>query len=74
MKVYIAGSFIDQKALRTPAAKLWELGHEITGSWLNEVSRSPLLSSHEFKRQIAIKDIAQYLRAGITLRAKVVTE
>lgn len=67
MRIYIAGSFIDQKELRSPAAKLWEMGHEVTGTWLNETSRPIEMSSDDFKRKLAIKDIAEVYAADLVI-------
>lgn len=67
MRIYIAGSFVDQKALREPAAKLWEAGHEVTGTWLNEQGRPLYMSSDDFKRKLAMKDIAEVYAADLII-------
>ena len=67
MKVYIAGTFEDQKALREPADKLWSLGHEIVSTWLQEVKKPVEMSSDEFKKKLAIKDIAEVISADLII-------
>jgi nucleoside 2-deoxyribosyltransferase len=67
MRIYLAGSFLDQKALRPMANKLWELGHEVTSTWLNQVKRPADMSSEEFNRKLAIKDIAEVTKADLII-------
>lgn len=67
MKIYIAGTFADQHTLRLIAHEIWKLGHEVTGTWLNETSKLELLSSAEFKRKLAVKDIAEVYRADVVI-------
>ena len=67
MKIYVAGSFADQKTLRIEADRLWALGHEITGTWLQEVARPFGMSTEEFKRKLAIKDIAEVYAADLII-------
>lgn len=68
VRIYIAGSFIDQQALRDPADQLWKLGHEITGSWLHEVAKPEVLTTEEFKRKLALKDIAEIYAADLIIQ------
>lgn len=67
MRIYVAGTFGDQKALRQEAAALWDLGHEITGSWLQEVKRPEGMDEEVFKAKLAIKDIAEVSRADLLI-------
>jgi hypothetical protein len=67
MKIYIAGTFGDQKSLREPAAKLWELGHEITGTWLNEVAKPYGMGRKEFWKKLAMKDVAEVAMADMII-------
>jgi len=59
MKIYIAGTFEDQKSLRGQADSLWQLGHEVVGTWLNETKQSRYLSDDEKQRKIAMKDVVE---------------
>lgn len=65
MKIYVAGSFQDQKDLRDKAVVLWSMGHTVTGTWLHEVARSPCLSEVEHKRKIAMKDLVEVREADL---------
>ena len=67
MKIYIAGTFQSQKRLREPAVRLWELGHEIVGTWLNEVARPDHMSSDDFKKKLAMKDLCEVSKADILI-------
>lgn len=67
IKIYIAGTFGDQKALRDEAHKLWDLGHEVTGTWLLEQARNPEMSAEEHHKKLAIKDIAEVTKADVII-------
>lgn len=59
MKIYIAGTFEDQKSLRAQADVLWGMGHEVVSSWLNETRRSKYLTEDEQNKKLALKDIVE---------------
>ena len=67
MKIYVAGSIVDQALLRDVAARLWILGCEITGTWLQEMAIPLGMSSESFNKKVAIKDIAEVQRADILI-------
>ena len=67
MKIYIAGTFADQHDLRTYANHLWQLGHEITGTWLHEVKKPEAMSSDTFNKKLAIKDLCEVARADLVI-------
>jgi hypothetical protein len=58
---------IDQKDLRKEADHLWSLGHEITGSWLQEVTKPDCMDEETFNRKLAIKDIAEVTAAELII-------
>lgn len=68
MKFYIAGTFGDQAALRKEADRLWELGHEVTGTWLNETKRPEGMPEDVFKKKLAIKDLCEVARADCVIQ------
>jgi nucleoside 2-deoxyribosyltransferase len=68
MKIYIASRFIDRNRLRGWAAKIWEMGHEVTASWLNEVARVPGMSHDEFWRKLAMKDLQEISSSDLLIR------
>jgi nucleoside 2-deoxyribosyltransferase len=59
MKIYLAGQFESRKRLRPHASALWDLGHEVVSTWLNEVQQMKEMSHDEFFRKLAMKDIAE---------------
>ena len=67
MRIYLAGTFGDQKALRAEAARLWDLGHEITGTWLQEVKKPAGMPERVFKKKLAIKDLCEVARADVII-------
>ena len=67
MRIYIAGKFERRPILRPYAAQIWELGHEITSSWLNEVSRMPQMQLGEFMRKLAVKDLTEIRAADLLI-------
>lgn len=68
MRIYIAGTFLDQKPLREVAAKAWELGHEITSTWLQEVKKPAEMPMDVFQRKLAIKDLCEVARADMVIQ------
>ena len=67
MRIYIAGSFVDQQALRPEAERLWKLGHEITGTWLQEVKKPTGMPDDVFNMKLAIKDLCEVARADVVV-------
>jgi hypothetical protein len=67
MKIYLAGTFTDQAALREPANHIWQLGHEIVGTWLNETAKNGVLTDTEHKRKLAMKDLAEVMMADLII-------
>ena len=67
LKVYIAGSFIHQERLRPYVSRLWALGYEVTSTWLSETAKPEGMDSDDFKRKLAIKDIAEVTRADLII-------
>ena len=65
MKIYVAGSFVDQLDLRQKADLIWRTGHTVTGTWLQEITRLPHLTEVEHKRKIAIKDLTEAREADL---------
>lgn len=63
MKIYVSGTFTAQARLRVMAEKLWEKGHEITSSWLQETTKPSHLSYDQWMVQLATKDVAEVIQA-----------
>lgn len=67
MKIYIAGTFADQKALREVSNTIWSMGHEVVSTWLQESTKSEVMSDEEHKRKLAIKDLAELYAADLVI-------
>ena len=67
MRIYVAGTFTDQKVLRAEAHRLWELGHEVTGSWLNEVAKPYSMGKKDFWKKLAMKDVMEVGMADLII-------
>lgn len=67
MRVYIAARFERRVAIRPWAARVWELGHEMLSTWLQETSRLSALTTDEFFRKLAIKDLCEVYRADLLI-------
>jgi hypothetical protein len=59
MKVYISGTFTAQARLRPWADRLWQLGHEVTSSWLHETKHPAHLRVEEWNGVLADKDVSE---------------
>jgi nucleoside 2-deoxyribosyltransferase len=67
VKIYVSGTFTAQPRLRNEAAKLLHKGHEITSTWLNEAAKPEQLSTREWERRLAEKDIAEVYAADLVI-------
>ena len=67
MRIYIAGSFVDQQALRPEMDRVWKTGHEVTGTWLNEVAKPAGMDDITFQKKLAIKDLCEVARADVVI-------
>ncbi len=59
----MSGSYACQARLREQAAKLFHMGHQVTGTWLNEVTKPEYLTEDEWHMGLAIKDLAEVAAA-----------
>lgn len=69
MKIYIASRFADREKLRPIRDKIWAIGHELTNSWLDEVAKIPGMTTTEFWRKLAIKDLCEIAAADLLIRS-----
>ena len=49
------------------ADRLWHLGHEITGTWLQETKKPASMPESVFKKKLAIKDMCEVSRADLVI-------
>jgi hypothetical protein len=68
MKIYIASRFADRVRLRKVADKIWTLGHEVTSTWLNEVTKMPSMTRAEFWQRLARKDLQEIAASDLFIR------
>jgi hypothetical protein len=67
MKIYVAGSFSSQKRLRLDSHRLWELGHEVTSTWLGEVAKPESMRQMVFDHKLALKDLCEVSAADLVI-------
>jgi len=67
MKVYIASFFDTRNRIRPYADELWKRGHEVVSTWLNETSRPEGMTTDEFWKKLAIKDLAEINAADLLI-------
>ena len=65
MNIYLAARFRDRKRLRLIRDKLWEMGHEVVSSWIDEVRKPEFLTIEEWNRKLAIKDLTEIRAADL---------
>lgn len=70
MKLYIGASFQSQKRLRPIRDQLWHLGHEVVGTWLDEVAMPEGMTKEIFDKQLAIKDLTEVKSADCIIMDK----
>ena len=46
---------------------IWNLGHEVVSTWLDEVARPPSVTQEEFYRKLAIKDLCEIAAAELVI-------
>lgn len=68
MKIYLAATFTERERVRPYQNDLFNLGHEVVSSWLNEIRKPDFLTSKEFKRKLAIKDIVEVYSADLLIQ------
>lgn len=67
MKIYIAGCFEERLRLRDVADQVWQEGHGITSTWLDEVTKPAAMTQDEFFKKLAIKDLCEISAADLLI-------
>jgi hypothetical protein len=67
VKIYIASFFDTRNRIRPYADKLWSMGHEVVSTWLNEVARPEGMTTEEFWKKLAVKDLAEINAADLLI-------
>lgn len=59
MKIYTAATFTEQKRIRDQKEKLFQLGHVVTATWLDEQVKPEGMTDEQFRRKMAAKDLQE---------------
>ena len=63
MKCYTAATFIEQKRIRENKEKLFQLGHSVVATWLEEQVKPTGMTDEQFRRKMAAKDLQEIASA-----------
>jgi len=63
MKIYTAATFSEQNRIRGHKETLFNLGHSVIATWLNEQVRPSGISDEQFGKKMAIKDLQEIAEA-----------
>ena len=67
MKVYIAARLSQRPELHTIRAQLWELGHEVVSTWIDEGGDYGTAYGGDKAAKIALRDISQISSADLLI-------
>ena len=67
MKVYLAASFASRHRIRPIRDRLWEMGHDVVSTWLDEAIPPPGMSKSTFDRKLGLKDLAESASADLVI-------
>lgn len=67
MKIYIGASFAGRERLRPIRDQLWQMGHEVVSSWLDEVTKPQAMTHQEFYKKLALKDLCELKSADLAI-------
>lgn len=59
MKIYTAATFTEQKRIRENKEKLFQLGHSVIATWLDEQVKPEGMTDEQFRRKMAAKDLQE---------------
>mgnify|MGYP001578042703 CR=1 FL=1 len=65
LKIYTAARFSDRARLRAARDRMFQMGHECTASWLDEVAKPETMTIEVFNKKLAIKDFTEISAADI---------
>jgi nucleoside 2-deoxyribosyltransferase len=63
IKIYTAATFTEQKRIRENKEKLFQLGHSVTATWLEEQVKPEGMTDEQFRRKMAAKDLQEIASA-----------
>jgi nucleoside 2-deoxyribosyltransferase len=59
LKIYTAATFTEQKRIREQKEKLFQLGHSVVATWLDEQIKPAGMTDEQFRRKMAAKDLQE---------------
>lgn len=59
VKIYISASFTAQRRLRSLRDDLWNKGHDVVSTWLDEQVMPAGMDQGTFFRKVGVKDVAE---------------
>lgn len=63
MKIYTAATFTEQKRIRGHKETLFQLGHSVIATWLEEQVKPEGMTDEQFRRKMAAKDLQEIASA-----------
>ena len=63
MKIYTAATFTEQKRIRGHKETLFQLGHSVVSTWLEEQVKPTGMTDEQFRRKMAAKDFQEVAAA-----------
>ena len=67
MKIYLAASFAARQRVRPIRDRLWEMGHDVVSTWLDESVPLPGMSRATFERKLGLKDMVESASADLVI-------
>jgi hypothetical protein len=67
MKIYLAASFASRARIRPIRDRLWEMGHDVVSTWLDESVPLPGMSRETFERKLGLKDLCESASADLVI-------
>lgn len=67
MKIYTAASFTEQQRIRQYKEPLFQLGHSVIATWLEEQIKPNGMTDEEFGRKMAAKDLQEVTTADCVI-------
>lgn len=67
MKIYLAGFFDTRARLRPIRDAIWQIGHEVVSTWLDEVAIPSNMTQEIWYKKLAMRDLAEIRSADMLL-------
>jgi hypothetical protein len=67
MKIYLAASFNSRHRIRPIRDRLWEMGHDVVSTWLDESVPPPGMPRAIFEKKLGLKDLVESAIADLVI-------